>query len=476
MTEKIIKTPTGDIKLNIKTTYNLKTILSLSPTQLDAFLKIFKITTKGCEGLSDLVEILSNNDLIEGDLKLIHNKHFYFWVSKSFSEIKSLLTTKGIWLEGMTKYFAIKLILFSHSIVEESNKSDKSDKSDIPKSDVPKSDKSDIPKFNPNKALGPPELRDHRDSITTGIHYETLPDRDYNIYYKRSKLKSMLLKQYFNNDNMIKSFSSNHLKTIYEYYDKHSFNYELSDMIKEQHRKIQFHVNLNSTQTAGVHSFSDDTHTIKISPSMIGQLFSKGETSVKANGLIIRDRVSALINIFEHELVHLYCSLKGFSRKIKSGPGKMYYGPHSKLFQALVFRYFGHTDYRHSFNHGDTKDQLSKCDCRIGLDVYFDTPRKGKIYGEILKINPKRCRIITETGDTYDVPYDMLRQSDRKVNVPEKYKPDLNQIKSKYNVGMKVSFNHGKEQLTGKIIKCNPKRARVETSLGVYNVPYMGLK
>jgi len=279
---------------------------------------------------------------------------------------------------------------------------------------------------------------------------------------------------------MINSFSADDLEYLYYQYDQVCFNRKLNGMLKQMGRTLEFGSNLKSNSKAGDHCRVGNIHTVRVSSYMIGNLFTNGEESIKVNGLVVKDRVSAMIIVFEHELMHLYCSLKGYTRKIKEGTGKMYYSPHGKLFQELVFRFFSHTDFRHNFNQGDAKDQLEKQDCSAGMDIYFDNKKGDRVYGKIQKVNIKRCKVVTENETIYDVPFSMLRKADRPVTVVvrSQNKPStrLNDMKNLYSVGMTVSFIHKGKTVKGNIVKCNPKRAKIDSSIGVYNVPYEMLK
>jgi len=448
-----VNTTKGPITINIKQKYGLASLMNLTLEQIQPFLSLFNINEVGDIGVASLIKLLSNHNLIEGDVEMTSHPSFYHWLSKASGEIQSVMTKKGTWFNGMTKYLGIKVLLLSHLIVNEIK---------------------EIPPIHQNPQTQNKEKPDMRPSITTGPHHEPLPERDFKIYTKRLEIRNHVLQKYFKNNSMLTSFSGNDLKIIYHLYDQHCFNNELDKMLKEKKRTISFGSGIISEHKAGDHCRKINHHTIRVSSYMIGNLFSNGEKSIKANGMIIYDRFDALVTILEHEMVHLYCSLKGYTRKIRQGKGKMYYSPHGKLFQELVFRFFGHTDFRHNFNHGEASDQLSRNDCRVEMHIYFVSIKKGNVYGKIIKINPKRCKVYTEDGSTYDVPYSMLRKADRDVNVPVQEIPKNN--KADYSVGMKVRFSHNKKLVTATIIKCNPTRARVESILGVYNVPYDLLK
>ena len=464
--KRIINTPNGPIEIVAQQKYSLSSLICLKTDQIQPFFSIFKIDHNNQrdnnidKALSDLIQILHTNNLIKGDSELINHPQFFFWIAKSEDEIQKIMSEKGIWFPGMNKYFGLRILLLSHSIVQQNKDQNTIDSP----SDHPEHQMNDMNPSPQNKDI----IDDTRTSITKGPHYETLPDWDFNIHVKRD-----LARSHFGNT-MLTSFSGKDLQVLYELYDKYTFKNELSRMLKEKGCAIKFGSTIISNTKVGEHkySYSDNTHTIRISQHMIGKLFTKGEKSIKSNGLIIMDRLAGLMNVFEHEITHLYCNLKGYTRKIKKGQGKMYYSPHGKLFQELVFRFFGHTDFRHDFNNGEASNQLNRSECRVGMCIYFDSNKRGKIYGRIIKCNSKRAKIDTEDGSSFDVPYSMLRRADRNVVVPKKKTLDIDSIKQKYRVGMKVKFKHNKKYVSGKIIKCNPKRARVESSIGTYDMSY----
>jgi len=499
MNNKTIKTSKGNIVVNVTQKYSLSSLMILTEEQLKPFFKLFNIDRTLDEGLSDLVKILYENDMMIEEEIL---KHSSIWalLEKSITNIEKLMSDKGIWFPGMNKYLAIKVLLLCHSLVCSIHTPVPVPNTHTTIVPVPNTHTTIVPVPNttivpvPNTtivpAIGTPvtetkipkqteqntEIRvepiDTRTRITNGKHYEHMPPRDFNIYTKRANLKTLLLKDHFNQNVMINNFDPAHLEFIYNYYNEHSFNQELSTMLKDKNRKLTFGININSTSKIGEHKYdpSTNTHSIRISSSFICNLFNKNEKTMKTNGIIIGDRLSALINIFEHELVHLYCSLKGYTRKIREGEGKMYYSPHGKLFQEMVFSYFGHTEFRHDLNKGDATDLLSKDDCFVGMNIYFDS--KGtKIYGRIDKLNPKTCGVTTESGTGYNVSYPCIKVADREVHVKQKPETD----KTKYTVGNVVKFMTKEGLIKGKIVKCNPKRARVECDRGIYDVPYESL-
>lgn len=229
---------------------------------------------------------------------------------------------------------------------------------------------------------------------------ETLPPIDTHCNSKRLKIRNSVLTD-ISKDTFI--FTPSDLENIFYLYDDLFFNKELSSF----NRKIIFKNDLNSKVKIGCHIVNNEEHTINISSIGIQNLFSKGEKCIKGNGILIYDKLGALLNVFEHEIVHLYFHLKGYYKKIKEGKGKMYYSSHGKLFKELVFRFFGHTDIVHSFNHGDATEQLNKNECSVGMRVSF-IMKRDIITGKILKTNPRYAKIETFAG-IYNVPYSMLK-------------------------------------------------------------------
>ena len=195
------------------------------------------------------------------------------------------------------------------------------------------------------------------------------------------------------------------LTKLFQYYDKHCFDNKLMEMLQEKNRNIVFSTNLRGKHKAGEHGYdpAKNQHTIKINTTLIDSLdWSK---SYICNGIEIKDRLSAIRNIFEHELVHLYINLIGKDRLIKSGPGKNMYTPHGTLFQETVKKLFGHTDFRHMLSGQATQtkpDQLT-----VGQTIKF-SHNKEDIGGQIIRINKKTCTVVCG-NDKYRVPFGLIR-------------------------------------------------------------------
>ena len=139
----------------------------------------------------------------------------------------------------------------------------------------------------------------------------------------------------------------------------------------------------------------------------------------------------------------MFIHLKGWSRKIRAGEGKMYYSSHGKLFQEIVFRLFGQTEFRHSLTEGEAEETLSKEDCTIGMTVTFEDKSKRKSYiGKIIACNPKTAKVQTATS-AHNVPYALLRfhngiSNEELEAVEDRLEITLN--RNKCQVGQYVTF------------------------------------
>jgi len=235
---------------------------------------------------------------------------------------------------------------------------------------------------------------------------------------KKLIIKTQILGNDFTSNikNNIK-ISEKTLIDMFQLYDYYFFDNNLSLLLNKRNESIIFDIKIRSKQRAGDYSYfpnknSKNQHRIRVSEKLISSLFMNGEQSIKSNGILIHDHYDAMANVFEHELVHLYFCLNNLNNKIKSGPGKNYYTSHGKLFQKLVLELFGHNDFRHNFfnnkseKHSKKDSEINKEDCCVGQMISFNY-KKEIVKGEIIKLNPKRCKIKVD-NIVYNVPYSLL--------------------------------------------------------------------
>ena len=111
---------------------------------------------------------------------------------------------------------------------------------------------------------------------------------------------------------------------------------------------------------------------------------------------------------------------------------------------------------------------LTKYDFRIGQAVKFN--HKGEIlHAVITKLNPKRAKVQLEKGGMGNVPYRLLTDSTRQIEV----KPETTGPPPGLTVGQEVIYQAKGNEYCGVIEKLNPKRAKVRHSDGhIWLVPY----
>lgn len=216
------------------------------------------------------------------------------------------------------------------------------------------------------------------------------------IEFYRKKIQCEII-SYFNNEKQFSFLDKNHIKLLYELYDKFFLNNECEKLIKEKKYKLEFKVGYGKKRIGYCKRLDRQTYLISIS-NMLTKLNFNNKLNI--NGIDVDNRLDALLILFEHELIHLYMFLKGWY-DIKD----KYYLPHGKLFKTLVRRLFGHTKVRHQLD--ENKQIKNKNDFNLKQKVCFDY-KKAKKSGIIIKLNPKRAKILLDNNIIMLVPYSLL--------------------------------------------------------------------
>ena len=137
--------------------------------------------------------------------------------------------------------------------------------------------------------------------------------------------------------------------------------------------------------------------TMSFPGKLYSELFTDNEKQLRINGITCWDRLSCLQMSLEHESIHMLMQLYGYDPHGISGPGKMIYSPHGKLFRSLTKMYFGHTNILHGLQSGDVSTQLTRADISVGLKVISVHQRKGQppyiIRGTVTKILPVNIQV-----------------------------------------------------------------------------------
>ena len=273
------------------------------------------------------------------------------------------------------------------------------------------------------------------------------------------------------------------LRRLFELYDKNFFRGHIQKKLDETNSTLGFTFSKH-TKTGGTCSRRGCEWKINIPLNLFQGLFQKGEKNLLTNGIWCTSKLDCLQLTFEHELMHLLMGLYEYQgRKPEYSQSPDTFTVHGKLFQCMVFLYFGHTDYKHDLFKGEASTKIKKEDARIGMRVkfFFDKTRE-EYHGRITKINPKKAAVRLDDGRVWKVPYTMLELSDRSVpDIPESdipVKPDpLASKKDQFNVGMRITYFHKGKDYYGVITRINPKRATVKTDDGTIPlIPYHMLK
>lgn len=109
---------------------------------------------------------------------------------------------------------------------------------------------------------------------------------------------------------------------------------------------------------------------------------------------------------------------------------------------------------------------------KVGMELrYFETGENRLIPARLLQIRKTRVLVQElETGKRWTIPLVMINIDHQQVDItPRKQGVDRLSL----HVGERVGFTgHGGEELFGRIIKLNPRRAKVQTNDAVWTVYY----
>lgn len=259
------------------------------------------------------------------------------------------------------------------------------------------------------------------------------------------------------------------VKETFKILDDIYFDNRIGDRIENMDAKLSFAVSNRLSCTAGYceYSWQSDYYGNKkwkfkltISTKIINNLFSNKESALKINGLKCYNKLECYLNLYQHELIHLlllvFCFKKGKD-----------YGGHTDTFTKIVFNLFGHTEYKHNLLCGDAdkneeNENKFKKEIEIG-DEIKSKKIKDKIYqGPVFKLTTKYAYILLPKNRKIGLPYYLI---DKIVKKNKKKKDFV--IKE----GMTVKFILKGKEVSGKVVKINKTRIRVDVNGKLWNVP-----
>ena len=175
-------------------------------------------------------------------------------------------------------------------------------------------------------------------------------------------------------------------------------------------KKIEFRVSPKMTRTAG--SFTSGESYILTISSRVNEVIGEKLNS----GVICVGPVDAFVVTMQHEITHP--ELRSFSgrrsrrlivhleKERRACPDSDEFKSHGRLFQKIAGSLFGLSERTHSlFEEGDPMQSVCS-----GDSVSFNF--KGTLLsGTIVKLNPKRAKVMTLDGKVYTVPYALVLSS-----------------------------------------------------------------
>jgi len=325
---------------------------------------------------------------------------------------------------------------------------------DPPKSKTPKPPKSKPPKLKPRVFTAPRSM----DQLLFR-HSKLNPQQFKKTFYHKVRKECHVRHD-------LTDLTVGKMRDIYHLYNSEYF---LGSVTTDQ--PINFILSNQLSRKAGYcrqDSRSRQQYSIVIAHKMFLGLFPKDQPVHRANGLDCRNHLQVFLNVFEHELTHLFFFLHS--------PSSEHHGP---KFQQLTLGLFGHTDFRHSLNTDVGKCGVTKLEMETRSYASFIHNEKEMI-GRVIKLNPKTVgiRIFGETS-MWRVSYSNILKKQPQVTRKELALEEktINKMKTKddYRLSQQVSFDHKGSPIFGTIIKLNPTRAKVKLindPTMIYNVPY----
>jgi hypothetical protein len=118
------------------------------------------------------------------------------------------------------------------------------------------------------------------------------------------------------------------------------------------------------------------------------------------------------------------------------------------------------------------RQELAKRQLHPGMETaYFDTQANRLVPARVLQIRKSRVLVeALETGKRWTIPVYMFNVQGE---VPDIRPPRNGVDRLSLRIGDRVGFTRRDgQELMGRVIKLNAKRAKIDTSEGVWNVPY----
>jgi hypothetical protein len=201
------------------------------------------------------------------------------------------------------------------------------------------------------------------------------------------------------------------ITNLFHKYDDLFLDGYIKARMKEKKLKLEISANKLLTSTAGCVSNREGKIILKISiPVLMGVTISTKDNMLANTDTPVVDRLDALMQIIEHELVHIITLLYPPAHELNAEGKYDIAEHHGSWFVNTVKILFGHTRVTHMLTVGKREINIkyTKADFTLGQKVYFTDKAGNKQKSKIIKINPSKALVLTDTGLQYRVPYVIL--------------------------------------------------------------------
>ena len=197
------------------------------------------------------------------------------------------------------------------------------------------------------------------------------------------------------------------------YYDAYFLNNLLAKGLRTHKLGMIAVVNTLATKTAGTAGRVKDNMEISISSTLLTNVTAENCERLFANKTTcVIDRLDALMEIVEHEIVHILAFLDEDANEVNAKGKIDAADSHGEWFMKTVAKLFRHTSFRHNLIDTPGMENRTKLttkeDLRIGQKVHFIAKGDEKMSGKVIKINPKNARVSIGPGLEYNVPYSLV--------------------------------------------------------------------
>lgn len=195
------------------------------------------------------------------------------------------------------------------------------------------------------------------------------------------------------------SFHIQWLKKVLLNIDRIWFRNELFDIVTYLYGGMTIDSNVNEPSVAGYVMEGEDDISFFINQQLVKDLFKRNESGYHSGGLICKNRLTCILHIILHEMVHValsVCERLGKHKELRH---------HGKTFLNIVKNMFGHTESQHGLipglDHNFSLEEIKKR-LRVGQHVNIFIVDKW-IPVVVVKSHKKRADVITL--DEHKTPY-----------------------------------------------------------------------